>query len=373
MKKITIILLISILTVYGGILPAYAAVTSEINYSGLNDAQLHQLIRDNIYATLESEYESEDLIIENISTTYISKEYLEEFAYNSKANVFFGYTLAELDEQFQGQRFVFTLGDDGKTVVKAYETLDNSVYNTIIKNVLVGSGIILICVTASLVTAGGATAPISMIFAASARTASTMALSGGVIGGISNGLITGIQTGDFDKALEAAALGASEGFKVGAISGALVGGAKEAYSFHSASLMTTSNKIPTWQQSEARVQKIYGGNNQVSYLNGQELIGRGTSGATRPDVVRTVSGHLEGIEVKNYDLINNNYQLVSEITREVSNRVVHMPAGSTQRIVLDVAGRGYTNEIVDGVIDQIVDACADIYPYGPIPVDVLSW
>ena len=100
MKKITIILLISILTVYGGILPAYAAVTSEINYSGLNDAQLHQLIRDNIYATLESEYESEDLIIENISTTYISKEYLEEFAYNSKANVFFGYTLAELDEQF---------------------------------------------------------------------------------------------------------------------------------------------------------------------------------------------------------------------------------------------------------------------------------
>ena len=77
--------------------------------------------------------------------------------------------------------------------------------------------------------------------------------------------------------------------------------------------------------------------------------------------------------MKNYDLVNNSYQLVNEISREVSNRVVHMPAGSTQRIVLDVAGRGYSSEIVDGVIEQIVDACTDIYPYGPIPVDVLSW
>ena len=366
------LLLISILTIYGGVLPAYAAITDETHYSGLNDAQLHQLIRDNIYATLESEYESEDIIIENISTTYISKEYLEEFAYNSKANVFFGYTLAELDKQFQGQKYVFTLGDHGETIVKAYETLDDNVNNTVLKNILVGSGIILICVTASLITAGGATAPISMIFAASAKTATTMALSGGAIGGISNGLITGIQTGDFDKAVEAAALGASEGFKVGAISGALIGGAQEAYALHTASTMTT-NGVPTWQQSEARAQQIYGGTDQVSYLNGQELVGRGTAGATRPDVVRTVAGHLEGIEVKNYDLVNNSYQLVNEITREVSNRVVHMPAGSTQRIVLDVAGRGYSSEIVDGVIEQIVDACTDIYPYGPIPVDVLSW
>ena len=135
----------------------------------------------------------------------------------------------------------------------------------------------------------------------------------------------------------------------------------------------TTDGVPTWQQSEARAQTIYGGSDQVSYLNGQELVGRGTAGATRPDVVRTVGGHLEGIEVKNYDLVNNSYQLVNEITREVSNRVVHMPAGSTQRIVLDVAGRGYSSEIVDGVIKQIVDACAEIYPYGPIPVDVLSW
>ena len=101
-KTLIIILVISIFMVNSGIIPAYAAVTNgngrigihadvirsgeSLSYTGLNDPRLHQTIRDNIYAELESSSEGDDLIIENISTVYLSKEYLEEYAYNSKTN-----------------------------------------------------------------------------------------------------------------------------------------------------------------------------------------------------------------------------------------------------------------------------------------------
>ena len=66
-----------------------------------------------------------------------------------------------------------------------------------------------------------------MIFAVSATTAKTMALSSATFGAIVSGIVRGYQTGDVKEALEAAAVGATEGFKIGAITGALSGGAAE--------------------------------------------------------------------------------------------------------------------------------------------------
>ena len=61
-----------------------------------------------------------------------------------------------------------------------------------------------------------------------------MALSGGIIGAAADGIVTGIQTGNMEEALKAAALGGAKGFKVGAISGAIMGGAGEAVALHGA-------------------------------------------------------------------------------------------------------------------------------------------
>jgi len=66
-----------------------------------------------------------------------------------------------------------------------------------------------------------------MIFAVSAKTGTIVALSDGVISGVVACVVTGWQTGDFDEALKAAALSGSEGFKWGAITGAVIGGATE--------------------------------------------------------------------------------------------------------------------------------------------------
>ncbi len=194
---------------------------------GLNDPALLRYVEGSLYASLVNELNSDAYFIENVSAVYISQEYLDEVAYNSQANIFFGFTLDDLYEQFQGIKYIFSLGEDGKTVVQPFEDYDDT-YERVLKNVAIGTGVILICVTVSLVT-GGVAPAVSMIFAASAKTGAAFALSGGALGAVSAGIVTGIQTNDLDSALKAAALGGSEGFKWGAITGAITGGAIKAH------------------------------------------------------------------------------------------------------------------------------------------------
>ncbi len=199
----------------------------EPNYSRLSDPDLLRYIEDNMYAEMVSSLDSEEYFVQNINAIYLSKEYIEELEYNSQENIFFGYTLSELDAEFQGTRYVFTLSEDGETVVKPFEGYDDT-YEKVLKNVAIGTGVILVCVTVSVVTAGAGAPAVSMIFAASAKTGTVMAVSSGAMGGIAAGITTGIQTKDFDQAVKAATLAGSEGFKMGAISGAIAGGASEA-------------------------------------------------------------------------------------------------------------------------------------------------
>ena len=350
------------------------------SFTGLNDPNLLQYVEDSVYSELVSEFSSEDYIVENVRATYISKEYLEELAYNSQANVFFGYTLAELDAQFQGTRYVFTLGDNGETIVKPFEEYDDT-YEKILKNVAIGTGVILVCVTVSVVTGGAGLAPVSMVFAASAKTATTFALSSSLIGGVSAGVIEGFQTKDFDAALKAAALGGSEGFKWGAISGALIGGATELSAIHRASSavegateyakgsIEIADDLPQWRQAELRALNETGGYEQLSYLNGQQ-VPFGTQGATRPDVVQFLGDHIEAIEVKYYNLESQASlgTLYSELEREVAARVANLPAGSTQRIILDVTGRGFTEATCNAVKTNIWSVLENIYPNIPIEI-----
>lgn len=195
------------------------------NFDKLSDPDLQRYLEDTVYSDLVYRLADEGYYVENVEATYISKEYLEELEYNSKENVYFGYTLSGLIDQFEGEKFVFTLGDDGTTVVEAFQSYDDT-YEKAIKNVAIGTGVILVCVTVSAAT-GGAAPAVSMIFAASAKSGAIMALSGGTISGVASGVITGIKTKDFDAALKSAAKNGSEGFKWGAISGALAGGASE--------------------------------------------------------------------------------------------------------------------------------------------------
>lgn len=209
----------------------------DANIENLSDEKLQSYLESKIYSGLLKEFQkSDEYFVENVSATYVSQEYLEELEYNSQSNIFFGYTLAELQEQFAGKKYVFTLGDSGETVVKEFESYDDTFEKTL-KNLAIGTGVILICVTVSVATAGTAPA-VSVIFAASAKTATTMAISGGALGGLGATIVEGVKTGDVKKALKKGALAGSEGFKAGAITGAITGGVGKAAKLYGESRKT---------------------------------------------------------------------------------------------------------------------------------------
>lgn len=198
----------------------------EPNFDSLDDEDLLRYVRDDVYSNVVESI-PDGYYVDNVDTAYISQEYLDELEYNSKLNVFFGYSLKDIESVYKDQKYVFTLSDTGETIVQPFESY-NETFEKVAKNVVVGTGVILVCVTVSAATAGTGAPAISMIFAASAKTGTIMALSGGAIGATATGIVTGVQTGDVEKSLKAAAVSGSEGFKMGAITGVVQGGASEA-------------------------------------------------------------------------------------------------------------------------------------------------
>lgn len=174
--------------------------------------------------------------------------------------------------------------------------------------------------------------------------------------GITTGLKEYVQTGDKEASLKDAILMGSNGFKFGAIVGAVVGGIKGLWSAYG---------VPTWKSSEEYVAQKYGATRtQVSYFDGAECSST-LVGSTKPDVVVGK----EAIEVKNYDLKKNLGRLLSEIEREITDRANNLPQDMTQRVVLDVTGRRYTQAFVKHVVQLVQERCASIYPN--LPVDVI--
>lgn len=198
----------------------------EADFESLDDENLRTYLEATIYQQIVQTLPEQDWLIDNVETKYVSTEYLQELEYNSKSNVFFGYTLDEIEKVYKDKQYVFTL-EDGDTVVQPFEDYDET-FERVIKNVAVGSGVILICVTVSAIASTAGAPAVAMIFATSAQTGTQIALSSGTISAAVSGIAVGVQTGDMEKAFKAAALSGSESFKWGAITGAAAGGASEA-------------------------------------------------------------------------------------------------------------------------------------------------
>ena len=208
-------------------------ISDDVNeeFLGLEDKELLGYVENSVYTELVQTLDSEVFFVEGVETAYVSKEYLEEVEYNSKANIFFGYTLDDLDVLFPDTRYVFTLDESGQTAVEELVEIEDETYDKIIRNVAIGSGVILVCVTVAIVTkspAATATAgkTVKMIFTASsmgAKAGTTIALKSAGIGGTAAAIMEAIRTNDFDKAVKAGLLGASEGFMFGAIFGTAKG------------------------------------------------------------------------------------------------------------------------------------------------------
>ena len=220
----------------------------DITIKGLDDEALLEYVEDNVYSALVSQLDSEDYFVEYVDAVYYPKEYIEALASNTQPNVYFGCTAAELNEHFQGTKYVFTLGENGQTVVVPMETVSDEVYVKAMEDVIIGSGVILVCVTVSIVASPAAPA-VSMIFAASATTGTTFALESGTISFFAAAIAKGYETESLEQAFKAGVEAGGEGFKWGAIIGSAVGGGKEAIALKGATVNgLTMNEVARIQQ-----------------------------------------------------------------------------------------------------------------------------
>lgn len=198
-----------------------------VSFTGLNDPELQSYVEENVYQAVLKNIDTNEYFVENVQAVYISQEYIDDLTYNSQSNIFFGYTLADLDMEFEGEKYVFNVDDNGKTKVELFEEYDDT-YEQIIKNVAIGTGVILICVTVSVITAGADAPAIAYIFAGAAKSGTGFALSSAAIGGTASSAITYAKTGNVEESLKQGALDASEEFKWGAILGSVTGGVGKA-------------------------------------------------------------------------------------------------------------------------------------------------
>ena len=178
------------------------AFADDQEFERLSDPELLPYLEDTLYDNLITDLGSDEYFVQDVEAVYLSDEYLETVAYNSRENVYFGYRLSELEEQFAGQKYIFTVNENHETVAIPIEHYEDDTLNSIIKNVAIGTGVILVCVTVSAVAAGAGAPAVSMIFAVAAKSGTTAALSGATFASIIAGVIEGYKTGDMDVSVE---------------------------------------------------------------------------------------------------------------------------------------------------------------------------
>lgn len=369
MKKLLVLLIITSMLICGCASKIEEGKRIDTNsFNDLDDPALQEYLVETVYSGMNAGFTNEDYKIEQIEAVYVSKEYLEELDYNSKSNIYFGFTDEQLYEMFQGKKYIFNVSNDNKTIVEEFKEYNGN-YEKMLKNVAIGTGVIIVCVIVSVASNGTA---IATIFATSAKTAASFATSSAALTGVMSSAVEYYQTGDIEKSLEKSALDASESFKWGAIVGAVTGGTTEALKqWKGAQNIKTMTPQERGADAEARALKKYGGDGQVSFLNGEE-VPTSTPNATRPDIVRNYKKTKEAIEVKSINLdcdvcVDN---VIEKLDHQITSRSINMPEDYKQRIVLDVQGRNYTKKQVKEIIKRIKDTCE--HSYHDIPVDIMS-
>ena len=200
-------------------------VKAETGYSSianLYDEKFLSGLQKDARIELDNCLQGTDYKVKNIKVVFHSRSYIQSLEYNSRENIYYGFTLSELEEKFQGKPFMFNVDENGRTVVEELKGVSVYDLNTMVRNYAIGAGTIVVCITLSAATGGAA----SVVFATAAENALKQGVITATIVGVARGGITYYNTGDKDEAIFQAKMGASEGFKWGAICGAVSGGQK---------------------------------------------------------------------------------------------------------------------------------------------------
>ena len=137
----------------------------------ISDAGFVENLQDSVYNLIVDDLDesgnTQQVEVKEVKAVYLSKEYIEQYSFNSKETKFFGSTLGELEAKFGDQKYVFDIDENGKTVCHAVDDFDDT-FDQVTKVALVGTGVILISVTIVCVTGG---APVTALVACTGSSA----------------------------------------------------------------------------------------------------------------------------------------------------------------------------------------------------------
>jgi hypothetical protein len=114
---------------------------------------------------------------------------------------------------------------------------------------------------------------------------------------------------------------------------------------------------PTWRQSELDVAADYPGYEaQKSFIRVEdgsiEECPYGTNGSVRPDFYKTG----DSIDVKNYNISTSTGRsnLANNIAKQYQQRLVNLPEGTKQTVIIDIRGQNVTEEVIGELYNSIV-------------------
>ena len=112
---------------------------------------------------------------------------------------------------------------------------------------------------------------------------------------------------------------------------------------------------PSWRDSEIEIGKDYPNYEaQRSFLNGKE-VPYGTKESVRPEYYH--NGIKNSIEVKNYNIETSagRNRLINNISIQVKQRVMHLPEGTKQTVVIDIRGQNISSSSLREIRNRIIE------------------
>ena len=190
------------------------------NNQKISDASFVQNLQDSVYDMIVSDLDEngneKQIEVQEVKAVYLSKEYIEQYSFNSKETKFFGSTLGELEAKFGDQKYVFDIDENGKTVCHAVNDFDNT-FEQVQQVALLGTGVILISVTILCATSG---APVTALVACTGPTASAITANQGQIALLAaSSAVAMFDNGDVGEAAKDIAFDTGSDFIMQAIGG----------------------------------------------------------------------------------------------------------------------------------------------------------
>lgn len=197
----------------------------KLDFNNMSDKEYEEVIKDLVYKNLIDQIDTNEYFISDISTQRVSQEYLQQVEANNEENIIFTKTTSEL-ENMEDNAYFFDVDDSGNTIIQEISKDDvheNSSLRTVINNISIGAGVIMVTASIGLLTTTSAPA-LSVICLVGAKSGLIGAMSTGAISTAISGTANYVKTKNLAKSAENAIVGGSEDFKIAAIACTATGG-----------------------------------------------------------------------------------------------------------------------------------------------------